>query len=172
MGQEVKKRILKLFFEQPNKEYHIREIAKITKIPKTTVARYVKLLLKEGLVKKEKRVFYSYMANETSFFYKFYKKIYLLEEIYKSGLVDYLEKRLYPKSIILFGSGAKGEYVKDSDLDIFVQSKEQELDLTEFERKLGHKINLFFEEKFEKLSSELFNNIINGIKLSGYIKLR
>ncbi len=173
MGQEeVRKRILKLFFEQPSKAYQIREIAKITKIPKTTVSRYIKGLLNEGLVKRQKQIFYSYTANEEDFFFKFYKKIHLQEEIYNSSLVEHLQEKLYPKCIILFGSGAKGEYVKDSDLDIFVQTKDRAVDLSKFEKKLGHTINLFFEEKIEKLSDELFNNIINGVKLEGFIKLR
>jgi len=171
MGQ--KKKILKLFFEQSAKSFQIREIAKLTKIPKTTVSRHINILLKEKLIKKEKKgIFPSYKSNETNFYYKFYKKIYFLEDIYKTELIEYLEKNLYPKSIILFGSFAKAEYIKDSDIDIFIQAKEQSIDLSKFEKKLKHKIHLFFEENLNNLSKELFNNIINGIKLAGYIKVK
>lgn len=171
MGQ--KKKILKLFFEQPAKSFQIREIAKLSKIPKTTANRYINELLKENLIKKEKKgVFPSYTSNETEFYYKFYKKIYFLEDIYRSGLIEDIEKKLYPKSIILFGSFAKAEYTKDSDIDIFVQAKEQSIDLLKFEKKLKHKINLFFEENLNNVSKELFNNIINGTKLAGYIKVK
>jgi predicted nucleotidyltransferase len=65
-----------------------------------------------------------------------------------------------------------GEYNKNSDIDLFVQIDKKEISLTKFETKLKHKINLFFEGNLNKLSNELFNNIINGIKLSGYLKLR
>jgi len=59
-----------------------------------------------------------------------------------------------------------------SDIDLFVQAKERSINLLKFERKLKHKLNLYFEEDLNKMSSELFNNIINGIKLSGYLKLK
>ena len=160
MGQE--KKILKLFFEQPAKSFQIREIAKLTKIPKTTVNRYLNDLLKEKLIKKEKEgVFPSYRSNETNFYYKFYKKIYFLEDIYKSGLIDYLESTLHPKSIILFGGFAKAEYTRESDIDLFIQAEEQSIELSSFEKKLKHKIHLFFEKNLNNLSKELFNNILN-----------
>jgi predicted nucleotidyltransferase len=172
MGQKEKAKILGIFFEEPNRNYQIRKIAKITGIPKTTVSRYIQLLVKQGLVKKVKGRTISFVANETNPLYKFYKKMYFLEEICKVGLAEYLEESLSPKCIILFGSFAKGEYSSKSDIDLFVQAKEQKIDLSNFERKLKHRINIFFEEKFENLSKELFNNIINGMKLSGYIKLK
>ena len=166
MGQ---KRLLKLFFEEPNRNFGIREIAKLIKIPKTSVSRYLKELLKEELVKKEKE---GYAGNDLNPFFKIYKKIYFLEDVYKSGIIEFLQEDLYPKCIILFGSFAKGEYIKSSDIDIFVQAKEKGIDLSKFEKKLKHKVSIFFEERLEKLSNELFNNLINGIKLGGYIKLR
>ncbi len=166
MGQKT---ILKLFFEEPNRNLQIREISRITNIPKTSVARYIQGLLKDNLIEKKKG---AYVSNETNFFFKLRKRLSFLEELYKSGLIEFLEENLYSGSIILFGSFAKGEYVKGSDIDIFVQAKEKAIDLTKFEKKLKHKISLFFEENFENLSAELFNNIINGVKLSGYIKLK
>jgi len=166
MGQ---RKILRLFFQEPNRNFGIREIAKITKIPKTSTARYIRELLKDNLIKKTKG---AYIGNDTNFFFKLYKKAYFLEELYRSGLIEFLEEKLYPKCIILFGSFAKGEYVKNSDIDIFVQAKEKAINLTKFEKRIKHKINLFFEDKFDKLSNELFNNIINGIKIQGYIKLK
>ena len=166
MGQ---KKILKLFFEEPNRHFGVREIAKLIKIPKTSVSRYLKELIKKGLIKKEKE---GYAGNEVNPIFKSCKKIYFLEEVYSSGIIEFMQESLYPKCIVLFGSFAKGEYIKSSDIDLFVQSKEKNIDLSKFESKLKHKISLFFEERFEKLSDELFNNIINGTKLGGYIKLK
>ena len=57
-------------------------------------------------------------------------------------------------------------------MDIFVQAKESSLDLDKFEKKLKHKINIFFETNLEKLSPELFNNIVNGVKLRGFLKIK
>lgn len=161
------------FFDYPARSFHLRELSRLAKLPKTTLERYLRTLLKENLIKKEKKgPFYTYRANESNFFYKLYKRNRLIEQIYRSGLITFLEEGTYPEAIILFGSGAKGEYIKDSDIDIFLLAKEKAIGLEKFERKLKRKINLLFKENYSELSKELFNNIINGYKLSGYIKLK
>jgi len=175
MGQLDLKRdtILKFFLNNPTQEFHIRELSRLTGVPKTTVQRTILELLNRKLIVREKKgVFNSYLANETYFWYKFYKKQYLLEEIYVSGVVSFLEDYFNPQCIILFGSGAKGEYVKDSDVDLFLFSLEKNVSVVRYEHKLKRKINIIFKTNYNELSPELFNNIINGVKLSGYIKLK
>lgn len=169
MGQN---KILDLFFEEPTRLFQIREISRLTRIPKSTVERKLKKLSEDKLIVKNKKNVVGYMANEAVPYFRLVKKVKFLKMIYKSGLIDYLEKLVYPRCIILFGSFSKGEYNKESDIDIFVQSKEKNYDVTKFEKRLKHTINLFFDEKLSNLSKELFNNIINGIKLAGYIKLK
>lgn len=165
--------ILQVFFENPNKDFQIRGIAKALHIPKTTVAYHITSLVKKKLViKQEKGVFPSFRANEANEMFTFYKGQYFLEKIITCGLVDYLDAELAPKCIILFGSFAKAEYDRDSDIDIFIQSKEEEVNLRKFEKRLGHTINILFEPDIGKLSPELLNNIVNGIKLRGIIKIR
>jgi len=46
-----------------------------------------------------------------------------------------------------------------------------QLNLKKYEKELKRRINIFFESNFEKLSNELKNNIINGVILSGYLKV-
>jgi predicted nucleotidyltransferase len=165
--------ILDIFFENPSKNFQIRGIAKLLKIPKTTVSYNVNALLKRKLIIKEKKgVFPSFRANETNSLFKVYKQHSMILKIYQSGLVDYLEKKTLPRCIILFGSIRKGEYDARSDIDIFVQSSEQTLDLVKFEKKLGHKINALFEPELKDLSEELLNNIINGIVLYGSLRVK
>jgi len=95
-----------------------------------------------------------------------------IQKIYDSKLIDFLSEIFNPKCIVLFGSFSKGEYDKTSDIDIFLQAEEKTYDLSKHEKKLKHTINLFFESDLTKISNELFNNIINGIKLAGYIKVK
>ena len=76
-----------------------------------------------------------------------------------------------PKSIVLFGSFSKGEDIESSDIDIFVEAEEMEIDLTKFEKKLSRKINLYFDENLKKLGKNLKENIINGIVLGGVIEI-
>lgn len=168
-----KLKIMELFFEEPSRNFQIRGISRLTKIAVTSTKKYLGELKKENLILKDKNTLYpSYVANQSDKIFNVYKQQNIILKIYSSGLIDYLENILYPRCIILFGSARKGEYNKKSDIDIFVQSKDKKISLTKFERILKHKINLFFEEDINKLSKELFNNITNGIKLSGYLKLK
>lgn len=173
MLHKNKLKIMELFFEEPSKNFQIREISRLTNLAVTSVQNYLKELFKEGLIEKNKTTLYvSYISNQQNRLFKIYKQQHILFELYSFGLVDFLEDNLNPKCVILFGSFGKGEYDIKSDIDLFVQAKEKSMNLSKFEKKLKHKINLFFEENLNKLSNELFNNIVNGIKLSGYLKLK
>ena len=75
--------------------------------------------------------------------------------------------------IILFGGIRKGEYDNESDIDLFVEStKKIKIDLSKFENMLKHDVQLFVEKDIKNLPDRLFNNIVNGIKLKGYLKIK
>ena len=172
MLHKNKLKIMELFFEEPVRNFQIRGISKLTDIAVTSVKKYLQELIKDGLVRKSTKTLYpSYVADENSRMFRIYKQQIMIFNIYLSGLIDYLEDECLPRCIILFGSVRKGEYNKKSDIDIFVQSSEEGLELKKFEKQLKHKINIFFEDNLKNLSKELFNNIINGIKLRGYLKI-
>ena len=169
MRQKYQKwdRLLQLFFESSEKEFTIREISKQIKIPRASVQRYLKQLQEEGLLTKENKTI-------VTPYFKFKKTFFLIDKIFTSGLLDYLETELAPSTIIVFGSVRKGEYDKESDIDLFIETtkEKKEINLKEFERKLGHKIQLFLEKNINNLPSDLRNNVINGIKLRGYFQLK
>jgi predicted nucleotidyltransferase len=163
MGQNYQKwdKILDLLFEYPDNEFTIREISKKVKIPRSTVQRYLLTLKEKGLINTNQ-----------NYYFKFMKSQFITKKIIESGLIDYLSK-LTPSCIILFGSAQKGEYVKESDIDLYIETtNKQEIILTEYEKKIGHKIQLFVEPSIDKLPENLRNNIINGIKLFGYLKIK
>jgi len=167
-----KEDIEKLFFENPSKEFYLREVSKLTKVPKTTVQRVLISLKNQNLINKLKtKPYEKYRANTENFYYKYYKKARMIEEIHKSGLMDYLIEKFNPNVIILFGSFAKGEYDIKSDIDLFLGSNESRIDLNNYEKKLKHKINIIFEKNLGGLNTELRNNIVNGEKLYGFIKI-
>jgi len=164
---------MRLFFEEPSKNFYLREISRMTKIAATSVKNYLVELEKNDMVKRNnKKAYPTYLANQQNRLFKIYKQQIIILDLYSSGLVDFLEDKLYPKCIILFGSMRKGDYNKDSDIDIFIQADDKDIDLSKFEKNLKHKINLYFKENINKLNNELFNNVINGIVLSGYLKLK
>ena len=166
-------KILELFIEFPTKDFSVRGLARNLKLSHATVLKYIADLEKLSLIKKKEATLYpTYFANSESQKYKFYKKNWLVFKINESGLIDHIQKETLPSSIILFGSGAKATFTEKSDIDIFVEANETKLDLTKYEKKLNRKINLLFEQNINNLSKELRNNIINGIVLYGFIKIR
>ena len=166
MGQ-----IEKMFYNYPVKKFHIREIARLTSVPKSTVANKVKELIERGIVLEDRDVFKAYRANENKSKYRYEKAVAAIKEIIQSEIVDFLNNRLAPKCIILFGSIAKGEYNKNSDIDFYIQCKEEEINLKKYENILKREVQLFMKEDPKDLPKEMLNNIINGNILSGFLKL-
>lgn len=165
-------KLLELFMEEPNKDFSVRGIARRLKLSHATVISHIKELNKLELIRKKKETLYpTYYANSENEKLKLYKRNSIAFSIKESGLIEYIKDNVLPSSIILFGSCAKGIYTEKSDIDIFVESKEDKLDLDKFEKKLKRSINLLFEAKISDLSNELKNNILNGIVLYGFIKL-
>ena len=157
---------MQMFFENPQKTFTLRIISKQTKIPLSSVQRYVEQLKKSNLITLSNK------AENTPYF-KVRKTQFFINKMFTSGLIDYLEKQLQPSVIILFGSIRKGESDQTSDIDLFIETQKiKTVDLSKFEKKLKHKIELHLKENINELPKRLFNNIINGIKLRGYINIK
>ena len=165
-------KLLQVFFDYPKKDFQIRELSRKIRLAQISIINHLKRLVKENLVIKENKSIYpSYKANTNNELFKLLKKQNLILRLKESGLIEFLEERLRPNCIVLFGSASRGEDNENSDTDIFLQSKEVILDLNKFEKSLNRKINLFFEYNINKLNKELLNNIINGEVLHGYLKV-
>ena len=165
-------RIMQEFFDSPGKNFHIREISRNAKIAQPSVANHLTALVGEKMILKEKKGIYStYRANRENELFKTYKKMDLVLRMHKTGLVRHIYDSSISNAIILFGSSSKGEDMEESDIDIFVQSREIKLKLEKYEKLLNRKISLFFEENFSRLNKELKNNIINGMIIKGYLKV-
>jgi predicted nucleotidyltransferase len=164
--------VFREFLNEPIKKWHIRGLSRKIKIAPTSVKLHVNTLQKEGFVlEKNDDVFKYYVANFDSEDFRFYKKINTMINLRTSGLLDYIIRLCSPDTIILFGSCSKGEDTETSDLDLYIQGTETKLNLNKFEKLLNRKIQLFFSEAIEKIPKELRNNILNGIKLDGYVKV-
>ena len=165
-------RIMQLFFDQPTKLFQLREISRMAKLGLPSAINHVKKLEKDGFVKKEKKsVYESYTANKESDKYKLYKKNDIILRLNDSGFIQYLTDNTTPNAIILFGSASRGEDIETSDVDIFVLAKEEKLNLSGFEKYIKRKINVYFESNIRRMGREFLNNIVNGTKLYGYLKV-
>ncbi len=166
-------RILQSFFDYPTRYFQLREISRMLKIGLPSVISHIKKLEKEGfLLKEKKRIYASYKANKKAERFKIYKKNDIILRCYESGLIEHISTNTSPNAIVLYGSAARGEDTETSDIDLFVLAKEIKIKTETFEKKLNRKIRIFFEQDIKDLPKELLNNIINGIVLYGYLKIK
>jgi len=168
-------RVAGVFFNEPSKSHSLMGISKEINLSHTSVINYLNDLIKLEIVhveieKKGKRNFPVYSSNNQGENYKKYKRIYNLSQLEESGLIKYLRDKLMPKSIVLFGSYSKGEDIENSDIDLFLECKKEDINISGFEKKINRKIELHFKEHFNDYPKELKNNIINGIILNGYLE--
>ena len=145
-------KILEPFIKEPEREFHVRELAKLLKKSPTTISKYLKEYEnKKILILESKLNHLLFKANTSSTNFRQLKLNYNLSLINESGIIEFLEDYFnQPEAIVLFGSFSKAEDNKNSDIDLLIiSSKRQEPNLERFERKLEHKIQLFIHPKHE-----------------------
>ncbi len=168
-------KIMGVFCRFPTREHTLKDISTKAKIAHTSAKQILKKLATAGLIQKKiehkgKRKFPLYEANKRSKVFIQYKKRDNIRSIMESGIIVYIEEKLMPACVVLFGSYQRGEDTEESDIDLFVESKQKEISLKQFEKKLGKKIELHFKEHFTSYPRELKNNIINGTILQGFLE--
>jgi predicted transcriptional regulator len=165
--------VIEQFFYTGLDRIQTSQLIKKTGYDFKTVKKYLKDLNNLGLIKKHKDLERpTYEANYRSKFFLNIKREKILYDLFVSGLPLYLNEAFRDQACILFGSCARGDYYSDSDLDILIQSKKIKVDIGAFEKKIGRKINLFFEEKWQNLNEGMKTGLLNdGISLNGRLKL-
>ena len=116
-----------------HKELHVRGLAKIASIPHASISRIMKKLLNKNIVdfkfEGKNKVFrlkkgietlnYVYMAEH-------FKLLKLFEKYpFLSVIAESITSKTSEKIIIIFGSFAKFSANKDSDIDLFIESKDR-----------------------------------------------
>ena len=164
---------LDVFFKNPTMEFTLKNVSRFSKLAHTSTKQNLNKLIRLGFVqqrneRKGKRTFPLYKADRNKQFIR-QKKLENLGALIDSGVIEYMEERLIPKCIALFGSYQRGEDTEESDIDLFIEAKKADVNLKAFEKKLDRKIEMHFNERFMTYPSELKNNIINGIVLQGFL---
>jgi predicted nucleotidyltransferase len=166
--------ILKIFFESPNKDFNVREVARILKIAPATASSQLKELAREGLLKeKPERNLIIYQANLDDDKYKDLKIYYIIRKIKDSGLIEELNKFYMKPSIILFGSASFGLDTEDSDIDLVVLSEKNKefTKVDKYEKSINRRLQLFVIKNIKELKNDhLINNVLNGIVIQGELK--
>src|SRR3989344_1214877 len=95
-----------------------------------------------------------------------------IKKIRSSGILEHLITQLrQPLAIFIFGSYAKSENTRKSDIDLFIiTNTKQPIDTQHFEKKLHAPIQLFVHtpaevEQLKQKNPHLINNVLNGIRL-------
>ncbi len=164
-----------VFFNEPTKDHYLTEISQKANLAHTAVKKHLSELKKLSIItehheKKGKRTFPIYKANINDKEYKKQKRTSNLIQLQESKLIEFLKDNLMPNSIVLFGSYQKGEDIEDSDIDLFIECKKEEINLNKFKKLLNRNIQLHFKDNFKTYPQDLKNNIINGLILVGYLE--
>ena len=163
---------MKLFFDNPEKKSHIREIARQTSLSAPGVLKILKKLKAETLLVSEREnIVVNVKASRNEKFF-ILKKAYNALSLFESGLIAFLkDKYEEPEAIVVFGSYSRGEDIPESDIDIaIVTKKEAQLDLKKFEEYLKRKISLY-EIQIGTSEKEFLNNLSNGTVVYGFLRV-
>lgn len=168
--------LLSLLYNNTEKTFYLREIARKIHMGTGTVQRELSRLVDADLVVRQKdgrQVYYG--ANRKSYVYNEIRGLV----IKTFGLVDIIRDTLDPVSrkigcAFIYGSQADGTAATDSDVDIMVVGRVDEMDLhravSKGERNLSKAINysLITAEEFERGKKEkggFINRIAAGRKI-------
>lgn len=178
--QDAYRKVLYWFFSYPTKEVSLNDVTKRTRISKTTANKVVSKLEEEGFLKITPLGKIWRISCVQQHIFNTERKIpYQLELIYSSGIIDEVLKKIKtPRAIILFGSYRKGDDVETSDIDIAVETfDDEEIQLFELETlpRLGYRNNVkvtLLKFSRTKIDVNLFSNIANGIVLYGFLEVK
>ncbi len=174
LTEDNKIRILRLFFEGPNERLHLREVARRTELSATGAMKILHALENESMVEKERAaVTVVYHGNYDNEKFMALKRSLNLYSLYSCGLVSALvDFYKTPECIVLFGSYAKGEDTRESDIDIAIITGIKEYpELGIYEDSLKRKISLHLVENTKNEQKEFINALANGIVLYGYLEV-
>jgi len=167
-------KIIELFFEEPTRQWHFEEILKEANITRSKAGSWLKKLVKEKIIKKvkEKGKMPHYIGNCKLPEYKNKKRIFALNRLYESGLLNHLYSLKRSRTVILFGSLSRSDWHKKSDINIFIYGDEEGLKIMTYELRLHRNIQLFIcknKDELAKLGKGLIKNIIKGDIIKGDI---
>ena len=179
MGKESKEiMVLELFFNEPSKHWHFKDIVKISKVGKSSASAWLTKFMKEKIIvhhkPKGKMPYFIANFNDPSYINK--KKLHGISLLYSSGLVNRLQQLKKAKTIVVFGSFARADWHTGSDVDVFVYGDAEDLIYGTRMKGLHHtlsreiQVHTFKTKKeIRNIKSGLINNVINGHFIKGNV---
>lgn len=172
LASENRKKIARTLFEYPNRQWSCSALEELSKISHATVFRTLSGLKEFGILK-------SFKINKKDIVYELSKNP-IIEDIKRILEIDKLTYKKIAKnfvnaiksekiySVILYGSGIKGEIKPESDVDILIIIVKHN---REFERKLFDKAAVYSSEVNKTLSLVIMDKLeIKKEKNSQFLK--
>jgi len=139
-----RRKVLKIFMSDPAREIHLREISRLSKVSLNNVNDTMRQFVKDGLFKRREisnmslfrpdldsedllKLFEYLELKRKKEFYNKNKGIARLLEKYTANVIELSKRRI--QLVVLFGSVARGEWVKGSDIDILAVSSNKDNDV-------------------------------------------
>ena len=120
-------KILQLFYTNKAAKFHLREIARRSKLHEPSTTAFLKSLEKDGILKSEKdgnQKKYSLKLNSKAYFvFQLFdlERLNALPSIRRNALKYFIEAlKKKPLIVLVFGSTAKGTYKETSDIDLLM----------------------------------------------------
>ena len=150
-------KILSFLIKNPDKEYFDRQISKLTGISRAGTNFALRDLAKQGVLLRERRGrMYFYKVPSNDIFIRYLKILQNIVTLHP--LIKKLKK--FSLKIILYGSAAKGENHSDSDIDIFIITRNiKKVEKIIFKDKLREKIQYIAYTPLDFVKSKKSNPI-------------
>lgn len=166
--------ILKLLLFNKDKEFHLREISKITKLASSVVFHELQNLKSLNLITYEKKANLAICSiNENNPIIQDLKNIFIKTDLVGELITQKLKEKV--KFCLIYGSFAKGTETSRSDVDLLIISEMGEEDLlniiTSLEKETNREINyiLWNEKTFIKKAKD--NHLLKTINSDKIIML-
>lgn len=168
-------RILTVFFDDPYRKFHLREVAEISEVSPSTAKRFLDFYEASGFLVKERRAnLVLFIADVDNNSFRLMKTALFLFKA--RPMIELLKEAYGGSSVVLYGSCARGEDGPDSDVDLLVVGRRVEkTDLTRFEGLLSRRINVIafnpkeWEEKAMEDKAFYERILVDGIVLQGLL---
>ncbi len=141
-----RKKILEVFLKDPFKEIHLRELSRLSQSSLANVDNSMRLFVKNDMFKRNEmshstffkpnlenddtiKLFELLELERRKTFYAKNKNIARLIKKYTDSIIELSNKRI--QLVVLFGSVARSQWTKESDIDILAVVPDKESDIIE-----------------------------------------
>ncbi len=173
MSKSKETQILELFFNEPTKHWHFKDLKASISMADNKLSAWLKRFVKQKLVKRVKprgKMPY-YVSTFESPNYQNKKRLFSLQQFYETGFLNHLST-LDAQTVIVFGSFTRWDWHSKSDIDLFIYGSDEQLELAKYQRILKRDIQLFTAKTnndLKKMGNKFIRNIIKGDIIKGDI---